>query len=337
MSGKRIYVAIASYRDPLLQSTIDSAFASADFPENLVVGCFVQVISSDPNAKAHEVLDDFDGAVHSEVVEAGELFSVAECRNRALQWLTDDIDFVLQIDSHMRFEYGWDTELISALASTADPKGVLSAYLCGWYPIDASTDAYRKNVRGFTSSSFNDGGSRKSFFNSYELVPNPIGVPYPERGLPPKALRGWYLAGHFTFGPREFFEECKQATWILFWGEELFHSLRAFTLGWNVYTPWYRPLFHMFPQDVPQVDLNKIWKDFPDRWWTTLAGTTDRIMMAVINNVVDDNHLFSKRPLEELYDLLGYRLDTLFKEWQDEYRSSHQNLSSTTEGAAASD
>lgn len=43
----KIYVSIASYRDPYLQSTIDSLFLEADNPENITVGCFIHALENE--------------------------------------------------------------------------------------------------------------------------------------------------------------------------------------------------------------------------------------------------------------------------------------------------
>ena len=44
---EKIYVSLASYRDPYLESTIDSLFKEADNPDNILVGCFIHALENE--------------------------------------------------------------------------------------------------------------------------------------------------------------------------------------------------------------------------------------------------------------------------------------------------
>ena len=115
---KKIYVSLASYRDPYLQSTIDSLFCEADYPKNIMVGCFIHALEHE--IKSSELERTYDGKVQYDLELAGKMFSVTACRNRCLKWLDDTYDYILQIDSHSRFDQGWDTRLIKLIESIDD-------------------------------------------------------------------------------------------------------------------------------------------------------------------------------------------------------------------------
>jgi len=315
-----VYLSIASYRDPLLQSTIDSAFSNARFPENLEVGCFIQVKENDPTSPEHRVTNTYSGRVHYELAPAGKIFSVTHCRNKANSWLKPHHDYVLQVDSHTRFEQNWDQKLIEEQKNLSSEKGLLSCYLPGWTPTFESGDLLQPHdPKNYNVANYNNKFAKKIFFNTYELVPKLKGN---FRTLE-SAVKSWHTCGHFLFGPADYFLSVNQPDWILFWGEELYHSLIAFTHGWDVYIPYSLPLRHMFPQDVPELELNKIWKDFPVEWHSRRIDSTDRVIDAVIYKTVGPNYLGTDRCLDELYGYLGYDLGQLFESWRNEHRALH--------------
>lgn len=320
VSGRFVYLSIASYRDPLLQSTIDSAFLNARFPEALEAGCFIQIKQDEQASVKYQVTNNYSGRVHYKVATAGEIFSVTYCRNKANSWLKPQHSYVLQIDSHTRFEKDWDQKLIEEQQNLFSKKTLLSSYLPGWTPSVGGVDFLQDhNPSYYSTAHYSNEVAKRSFFNTYELVPKLEGSPRPTK----TAIKSWYTCGHFLFGPASYFLEVSQPDWILFWGEELYHSLMAFTHGWDVYSPYNMPLRHMFPQDVPHLELNKIWKDFPVEWHSRKADSTDKVIDAIINRTIGPNYLGASRPLDCLYDYLGYDLGKLLESWRDEYRSLH--------------
>ena len=102
----KIFISIASYQDPLLESTIISAYESSKNPENLVFGVCDQ--SSYP-------LDidkfSFKDQIHYEHIDP--LLSEGPCWARAeIQKKFTNEEYYLQIDSHSQFEEDWDSYLI---------------------------------------------------------------------------------------------------------------------------------------------------------------------------------------------------------------------------------
>ncbi len=97
----KIFVQIASYRDPELIPTIKSCLENAKYPENLVFGICRQF--------SHE--DKFDDLTEYETddrfrilnIPHQEALGVCWARNQ-VQQLYNEEEYTLQIDSHMRFE-----------------------------------------------------------------------------------------------------------------------------------------------------------------------------------------------------------------------------------------
>mgnify|MGYP003341163227 FL=1 len=76
-----IYISIAAYRDPLLQSTIDHAFQTAADPKNIRVGCYINTLIGDKDN--YSVHNDHNGKVSFIVEPIQAPFGVCKARNLA--------------------------------------------------------------------------------------------------------------------------------------------------------------------------------------------------------------------------------------------------------------
>jgi len=104
-----IFISIASYQDPLLVSTIYSAYQNASDKDALVFGI------CDQSDKPDDILGiEFAEQINYEHVDP--LFAKGPCwaRQRAQTSFKDE-DYFLQIDSHTLFLPDWDTRFISQL------------------------------------------------------------------------------------------------------------------------------------------------------------------------------------------------------------------------------
>ncbi|MGB1531124.1 MAG: GlcNAc-transferase family protein [Gammaproteobacteria bacterium] len=112
-----IFISIASYQDPLLISTIFSAYNNAEKKEDLIFSICDQ---SDNGIKVDKIT--FANQIHYEHVDP--LFSKGPCwaRHRAQSFFNDE-DFFLQIDSHTQFAPGWDIIFIEQLEKISANQG----------------------------------------------------------------------------------------------------------------------------------------------------------------------------------------------------------------------
>jgi len=334
-----IYISLAAYRDPLLQSTIDHAFKMAERPEEIRVGCYITVL---PNTSGEEdkygIKNNHGGKVMSTIDFAGEWFSVCKARNLANQWLTEEYDYVLQIDSHTRFEPNWDTWLTEQHKKIDYPKAIIAGYPKPWWPKGSPEQSYNLedgsygmkdhyNDTLFEQTSFNVFGSKGEFLNGYELKPVHY---YVKKQVKEDSDRGWYTSGCFFFAPAKYAIDLPQPEWIVFWGEEVYNSMRAFTHGWNVYIPIKVPIHHLFPgyeviqkSNVPKLAMNKPSQDFPEEWKKEKMAGTDRCIDAIAAGTIGPEHFGTERPISELYEYLGYDLSEMFPKWREEYWQRH--------------
>jgi hypothetical protein len=101
-----IFVQIASYRDPELIFTLKSLFETAKHPERVFVGICNQIdLDSDKDFIAEPY--PYKNNVRELIVAAKESKGVCWARFEAQKFFNNE-DYVLMIDSHMRFVKDWD-------------------------------------------------------------------------------------------------------------------------------------------------------------------------------------------------------------------------------------
>ena len=105
----KIFISIASYQDPLLETTILSAFNNAIAPENLHFGI------CDQSSKPLDIsLLSFASQISYEHIDPKISEGPCWARHR-IQNFYENEDYYFQIDSHMQFETNWDSFLINYL------------------------------------------------------------------------------------------------------------------------------------------------------------------------------------------------------------------------------
>jgi glycosyltransferase involved in cell wall biosynthesis len=105
----KIFVQIASYRDPQLLPTIKNMLENAKRPKNLVLSIARQF---NPDDKFDD-LSEYENDKRFKILNIPHNESKGVCWARNLtQQLYDGEEYTLQIDSHMRFAPNWDDEMI---------------------------------------------------------------------------------------------------------------------------------------------------------------------------------------------------------------------------------
>lgn len=304
-----IYVAIASYRDPFLISTVYDALIKADNNNRITIGCFIQAW---PKEHPITLPQTFDKRVKFEVIDPGIVFSVTECRSKAMQFLTSEHDYVLQIDSHTKFAQGWDTNLIKQIESLPK-KSILSAYAPSWTPAVVYGAEHLESRIGIWECVFDD-YSKDTYNNFGDITPALQQISTEEN-----VYKGYYLCGHFIFAKSEFFLQYKPQKWIMFWGEELMNSLYAASAGWGVYIPNYVPVNHLYPQHVNKCAISpKIFVDYNDIYNKKSLETVNKIIDMMCG--IQKPEGFTKEGLEIINNHLGVNLGDMYYKWRSEKR-----------------
>ena len=216
----RIFVQIASYRDPECQWTLKDMFEKALNPDRVFAGVVWQYIP-DEDAHCFEV-ETRPEQVRTERFNAR--FSKGVCWARALtQKLWRGEEYTLQIDSHTRFEPDWDQKLIQMCRQTRSPKPVITCYPPAYTPPD-------QRYRGFIYSM----GAKQFDPNGMFLM---VGRAIKVEDAPPRPIPGAFCSGCFLFAPSEIIEEVPYDPNLYFFGEEITLAVRLWTHGWDLFHP----------------------------------------------------------------------------------------------------
>jgi hypothetical protein len=239
-----IFVSIASYRDDVCHSTLTNLYEMAEKPENVYVGICQQ--------NKDEEDQDCVGKYNNKNIRIKRI-SYKEAKGPTYARylcgeLYKDEEYYFQIDSHSKFLKNWDTKLISMIKELKS-KGVQKPVL-SHYPksIDEYTNDKTEEVSRIC----------KPFINSRDMISfmgseviNSKGEYY----LTP------FTAGGMIFNESYFLKELPYDPELpyLFVGEEILHSIRFYTNGWDIYTPKENVIYHEYTRS----EKPKIWTDNP--------------------------------------------------------------------------
>ena len=247
----KIFVQIASYRDPQLIPTLDSMLENAKRPKNLRIGICRQYHPED----GFDNLEKFSGDKRFRVKDVlySDAKGVCWARNQ-VQQLYDGEEYTLQIDSHMRFEKDWDVTLIGMikqLQGLGVPKPLLTGYVSSFDPDNDPagrvTEPWRMSFDRFIPEG--------AVFFLPETIPNwrEIEVPVPAR----------FYSAHFCFTLGKFAKEVQHNPEYYFHGEEISIGVRAFTHGYDLFHPHRVVIWHEYTRKgrTKQWDDDKTWGD----------------------------------------------------------------------------
>jgi hypothetical protein len=244
----RIFVSIASYRDPELQWTIKSAIANANNPDNLYFGVVHQGVDSEL-FDIQEIKNISITKMHPK-----EARGAGYARAKAME-LYSGQEYFLQIDSHTRFVPGWDSISIDQLNRAKNISGH-SRVLLSYFPAPFEPER--------------NGGM-------YLITNNPKVKPYPTRQKISLNKRKQWTAerlefnnklkedpelsetvlGGFMFSDGSIVSEVPYDSEISFFGEEICFAMRSWTRGWDIYSPSKNIVYHFYSRG----GYSKIWKD----------------------------------------------------------------------------
>ncbi len=232
----KIFVQLASYRDHQLVPTMRDMLKQADRPENLIFGICWQKADA-------ETLEEFTDhpQVRYQTYHYTESEGLGWARAKVAE-LWKDEPYTLQLDSHHRFAPHWDTMLIEDYrqAATYCKKPIITTYLTP-----------------FEVPKFEEGGlealnqtpclmSQYEFSNDKLLMSMPWYIQ--DHANRKHVIPARTLSGHLIFTKSEFLQEVPYDPDIYFGGycEETTMSLRAFTNGYDFYSPYRQYIWHEY-------------------------------------------------------------------------------------------
>ena len=294
-----IFVSVAAYRDPVCTDTIKSLFENAANPKNVFVGvCQQNKEDEDEDCQINNEDNPNIRTIRLNHFEAkGPTWARYLCST-----LWNGEEYFLQIDSHTKFVKDWDIKCIKMINDIIN-SGEASKPIISHYPREISdhknyNDNDKHQVPRMCKSFWNNRGML-SFMGAETL--DTKGKPY----MTP------YIAGGMLFCKADFLREVPYDPHLpyLFVGEEISHSIRAWTHGWDIFTPTENVVFH----EYTRASKPKIWTDNTsysdqaafDKVKFYLGLINDNSLKEHIKTNIEKYGLGTKRSLQEYFKYAG--------------------------------
>ena len=249
MENRKIFIQIASYRDPQLIHTIRDCDIKASDPSKLVYSIAWQHSNDDEWDQIHEFKDD----PRFKVVDIDYKDSKGACwaRNQ-LQQNYDGEQYTLQIDSHHRFAQDWDLELIemyNQLKEKGHEKPLLTGYVSSFDP--------ENDPAGRIQTPWNMNFDR--FIPEGAVFFLPASIDNYKQLTEPIPAR--FYSAHFAFTTGDFVKEVPHDPEYYFHGEEISIAVRAYTWGYDLFHPHKTVIWHEYTRKgrTKQWDDDKSW------------------------------------------------------------------------------
>ena len=245
----KIFIQIASYRDPQLNPTLKNCIENAKYPKNLVFSIAWQHSKDDE----WDNLDEYKNDPRFKIIDIDYTSSKGACWARnALQQQYDGEGYTLQIDSHMRFEKDWDVTLIKMIKQLQDkgtPKPLLTGYVSSFDPDNDPSGRVNEPWRMAFDRFIPEGAV---FF-----LPETI----PEWKELEEPVTSRFYSAHFAFTLGQFSVEVQHDPEFYFHGEEISIAARAFTHGYDLFHPHKVVIWHEYTRKgrTKQWDDDKEW------------------------------------------------------------------------------
>jgi hypothetical protein len=242
----KIFVSIASYRDPELKKTLADLLSKAKYPQNLTIAIAWQHSQEDE----WDDLNDYQQDSRFKIIDIKYKESQGVCwaRNQ-IQKLYENEEYYLQLDSHHRFKQNWDQLLkdnLNYLRCVGYEKPVLSAYLPSYSPKE---ETLLEEVWGLNIDRFLPEGPpflRPYHIDNWKNLSQPV--------------KARFISAHFIFTLGSFVKEVPYDPNLYFHGEETSLAVRAFTHGYDLFSPHFPVIYHEYTREGKK----KHWDDSKD-------------------------------------------------------------------------
>ena len=235
--NQKIFVNIASYRDPELLPTIKDCIEQAKYPDRLRFGICWQHTKDDEWDQLDEYLDDKRFSIDD--VDIKDSRGACWARSRT-QKLYNGEEFLLQLDSHHRFIKNWDEELIDTFyqcIKAGYKKPLLTSYIPQYFP-DKHPQESEMEPWYLCFDRFAPEGP-------LHTKPHTL-VDHQQYDLPVPAR---FLSAHFIFTYGKFNIEVPYDPSLYFHGEEITMAVRAYTHGYDLLAPHRVFAWHHYGRD----------------------------------------------------------------------------------------
>jgi hypothetical protein len=244
----RIFISIASYRDPELQWTIKSAIENANNPDNLYFGVVHQGVDSE--------LFDIHSTKNMSLIKMHpkEAKGAGFARAKAME-LYSGQEYFLQIDSHTRFAPGWDLICIDQLNRAKNISGH-SRVLLSYFPAPFEPERNGGMFLVKNNPKIKEYPTRQKILLNKRKQWTAERFEFDSKLKENPELSETVLGG-FMFSDGSIVNEVPYDPEISFFGEEICFAMRSWTRGWDIYSPSKNIVYHFYSRG----GYSKIWKD----------------------------------------------------------------------------
>lgn len=288
-----IFISLASYREPELRSTIDSALKQAEYPERIHFGVYSQVEDGE-----HPDLSDIPNLVEV-VVPASTAKGPSFARSEVMKMFAGQ-DYFLQIDAHSVFIPKWDTRLVNLHSKVRSETGNQKVILSHWatpYMLDENNIPVlgkHERIEWYPRSAhYCKLGESSGYWIGYRY-PFTAKAEYQETHT---------ALGGLIFATGNLVEEVPYDFGLSWSGEELGYSVRAYCAGWNIYSPRGIYLFHNYERHGNP----RPWDSSPE-WFELQKESKRRLYMMLTLQLKDEFALASESRYQEYMSLVGIDL-----------------------------
>lgn len=326
----KIFVQIASYRDPQLIPTIENLLENAKKPKNIVIGV----------ARQFHPEDGFDDLSKYKKDKRFRILDIPYTESKGVCWARHQVqqlyggeEYTLQIDSHMRFEKNWDDEMIKMIKQL-QKKGYKKPLLTGY-------------VSSFDPENDPEGRVKEPWRMSFDRF-TPEGVVF----FLPETIPGWqemkepvparFYSAHYCFTLGEFSKEVQHDPEFYFHGEEISITVRAYTHGYDLFHPHKVLIWHEYTRK----GRTKQWDDDKEWYLKNIAcHKKNRQLLGVDGEKFDGDYLEwfgSERTIKDyekyaglLFETRGIQQETIDKKYppntynfenEDEWKKSFSTI-----------
>lgn len=283
----KILIAIISANEKDLKQTVESAINSSDIPDNLSFVIFDSRLNGFPKSD----FTNFKNVFYMNMEFSGTQ-GVGLARLIASSIVMPDTDYVLQLDSHMIFIKGWDSELIknfNILETIAD-KPIISSRAPAWHYGKDKEIVYSKTSNDVQKLIFKD-SKISAFQDGYPTIEgvSSYNEDYVEHNL---------ISAQFTFSRPDLYSEILHDPRIVWGGDEPIYSLRAWCRGYRMFSIKPDICFHYNKQTAK----GAFEKDNKDDW-RSLSNNDPRLFPFYMKRYIDGKRIMREILLGEY---IGY-------------------------------
>ena len=300
----KIFISIASYQDPLLETTINSAYKNAKHPENLVFGICDQ--SSNPIN-----IDSFKFSNQFKYDHVNPIDSKGPCWARArIQKSFNDEDFYLQIDSHMQFEENWDSYLIKYIEKIRDidseihQSPIITCYPRAFNVIDLERGEFDLNNAETRTDAISFRKDSMFIKNNFSRQIGSIASK--------EITHGYLIAAGCIFTTGDFVKKIPYDPEFYFYGEEISLMLRSFTRNLGIFHIQSLPIFHLYAE-LSNIKRKLHWNEDEDsnrdvKWYQREEKSINKLNALINGDIEGAFGLGDKKTLDDYEYLSGVDL-----------------------------